>query len=82
MMTIEIFFFAFATYFITDIVWTKYTQSVARSDILASCLWSAIIPVLSALLVWQYIFNPYALIPMAMGAAAGTWVAMTYLKKV
>jgi len=82
MMTIEIFVFAFFTYFILDIVWTKYTQAVAQSDILGACCWSAVIPVLSALLVWQYILNPYALIPMALGAATGTWFAMTYLKKV
>ena len=73
---------AFVGYALIDIVWAKYTQTIARDQVVAACIWSAIVPVLSAGLVFGYLANPWLLIPMAAGAAAGTWIGMRYMPDV
>lgn len=80
-MTIGLFVTVFLTYVILDIAWTKYTVSIAKNRKLPAALWAGVIPVLSAFLVLQYVENNWVLIPMALGGAAGTWFAMTYMKE-
>jgi len=67
----------FFAYVILDIVWAKYTLAIARNNKVPAAFWSAIVPVLSALVVIQYVTNPWLLIPMALGGAVGTWIAMS-----
>lgn len=76
----ELFFTAFFSYVFLDIAWAKYTQSIAKDKKVNACIWAAIVPVISAFLVFQYISNPFVLIPMALGGATGTWIAMEYMK--
>lgn len=79
MNDLMLFVIVFFIYVVLDIAWTKYTQSIANNNKLKACVWAAIIPVLSAVLVLQYTSNNYAIIPMALGGAFGTWIAMTYI---
>lgn len=80
MISVELFFAVFCAYVLLDIAWAKYTQAISKDKKFDACFWSAVVPVISAFLVIQYVSNTFVLIPMALGAATGTWIAMTYIK--
>lgn len=78
MMSLDLFLFVMVTYILIDIAYAKYTQAVAKNKILAASIWSSVIPVMTAILVLQYVNNIYVLIPMAIGAFIGTYLALKY----
>lgn len=80
MISTELFVAVFLAYVVLDIAWAKYTQAISKDKKLDACFWSAVVPVISAFLVIQYVSNIFVLIPMSLGAATGTWIAMTYIK--
>ena len=77
-MTIKLFLFVMLLYVVIDIVWAKYTQAIAKNNVLAASSCATIIPILSAFVVLQYIHNIYVLIPMAIGSFIGTYIALKY----
>ena len=77
---IEQFLMVFFIYIIIDIAYDLYTKSVAQDKILSASMWAAIIPVLTAYLVLQYIDNASLFIPMMLGAFVGTYIALKWFK--
>lgn len=66
--------------FLLDFVWAEYTKAIAaRSAYVASALSSVLIG-LSGFVAINYVEDHWALIPAAIGAFAGTFVSLRYLK--
>ena len=66
-------FFAFI---VLDVVWARYMIALSDRKVRSACLWSMVIPLLSGWITVQYVDNNWMLIPAALGAGVGTWLAM------
>lgn len=72
------FVIVFVAMFALDFVWALYTQAVTASAALRASMWATAITVLSGLGQIGYTHDPWLLIPAALGAFAGTFIALTY----
>lgn len=61
-----------------DLAYAKWNIEVSRGRTLRACFWSAICPVLGFASMWICLTEVSALIPSALGCAAGTWLAMRW----
>jgi len=67
------------TFFCTlaaDYAWARYTAGIAGRDARRASLWSAVIILLSACTVVAYTTNRWMVVPAALGAYVGTFVAV------
>jgi hypothetical protein len=67
----------FFAYVLLDIIWAEYTKAVASKKRLMASLWSAIIPVMTTILVVAFISNMWLLTAAACGAFVGTWLSLS-----
>ena len=67
----------FFAYVLLDIIWAEYTKAIASKKRLMASLWSAIIPVMSAILFVTFIANMWLLTAAACGAFVGTWLSLS-----
>lgn len=67
----------FFAYVLLDIIWAEYTKAIASKKRLMASLWSAIIPVMSAVLFVTFISNMWLLTAAACGAFVGTWLSLS-----
>lgn len=67
---------AFAALFITDICWALYVRRVKDGHVLKSACWAVVLFLSGAVAVISYTTNPWLLIPAAVGAFAGTVLAV------
>lgn len=63
-----------------DITYTQYTIHSARLNARHAAWWSVAIVLLVGANVISYTQNPWLLIPAAVGAFLGTWVAIDFQK--
>jgi hypothetical protein len=61
---------------ITDIMWTKYTISVASRAPVSAGIYSAMIIIMGAVTVVSYTEDHTMVIPAALGAFVGTYLAV------
>jgi hypothetical protein len=66
----------FTTVAIADLAWTRYNQSVTARAAHRASTWSAVIVILGAVTFFGYVENRWMVIPAALGAYAGTYIAM------
>jgi hypothetical protein len=59
-----------------DIIWAKYIAAVAKKLRYTAAGWSAAIALTGGLTAIQYIHNPWLLLPLALGSAAGTAIGI------
>lgn len=67
---------AFIAVFVLDLCWTFYVKSVQNSEVLKSGLWAAVLFVTAGFATLFYVKDPWLLIPSAIGAFAGTSLAV------
>jgi hypothetical protein len=66
----------FAALFALDFVWAKYTFAMTEKRPILSGAYASGLIVLSGAAAVGYTQNPWLLIPAALGAFCGTWVAV------
>lgn len=76
--------FVFFDLIAVDFCWAKYTKHIADSKAMPAAFWSMAIMLLGAFAIISYMSNPILLIPAALGAWVGTYIAVspTFLEKV
>jgi hypothetical protein len=78
-MTLALFWkclFVFIDLIAVDFCWAKYTKKVSDSNAPRAAFWSMSIMILGAFAVISYMTNPWLLIPAALGAWCGTYMAV------
>lgn len=66
---------AFLAMFVLDLVWAGYTMAMVERKVAVASVCASAIQLCSALVVIGYTTNRWLLIPVALGAFAGTYVA-------
>lgn len=66
---------------VTDVCWALYTKSTATDKAFPAACWAVALFVLGAVTVVSYTTNPVLLIPAAVGAFIGTYIAIDGGKK-
>jgi hypothetical protein len=69
----------FVVYVFFDILYALYVICVSRRQALAASAISAVLYSLGAYGVMNYLHNPWYLIPLAIGAFLGTYIAVKYM---
>lgn len=69
----------FVVYIFFDILYALYVICVSRQQAIAASAISAVLYSLGAYGVMNYLHNPLYLIPLAIGAFIGTYVAVKYM---
>ena len=77
MLYLETFLLVFAT----DILYTYYLRAVTTNKILWATFWSMVVTLTASVAVINYTENHWTLIASVLGAGAGTYVGMRYIKK-
>ena len=70
---------AFAAMFALDLVFAPYIAAVAAREAAAAGGWASAIAICNAFVVVSYVKDRRMIVPVALGAFAGTWVAVNYL---
>lgn len=68
----------FAALFALDFVWARYTNAITAQRELAASLYAAALIILSGIAAVVYTTEPLMLVPAALGAFAGTYVAVKW----
>ena len=71
----------FVLVFATDILYTYYLRAVTTNKILWATFWSMVVTLTASVAVINYTENHWTLIASVLGAGAGTYVGMRYIKK-
>lgn len=79
LLQVVVAFFALVA---TDIFWAQYVRKVADKLPLASSIWAVALFGSGAVAVIGYTANPWLVLPSAIGAFVGTYVAVWYEKKI
>jgi hypothetical protein len=69
----------FVVYVFFDILYALYVICVSRQQALSASAISAVLYSLGAYGVMNYLHNPWYLIPLAIGAFIGTYIAVKYM---
>lgn len=73
--------FVFLSTLLVDIVWAYYFIKIAQKKPHQAGILSILIALTSAYVTISYVLNPYFLIPVAIGAYIGTYLAVKRHKK-
>jgi hypothetical protein len=68
----------FIAAFVVDIVWVFYIRGIARLKTLVAASWAAVLALIGCFMVVSYVENPFYIIPVALGAFFGTYLAIWY----
>ena len=71
----------FLLVFATDILYTYYLKAVTTNKIWHATFWSMVVTFTASIAVINYTENHWTLISSLLGAGAGTYVGMRYIKK-
>ena len=74
---IETFLLVFAT----DILYTYYLRAVTTNKVLWATFWSMVVTLTASIAVINYTENHRTLIASLLGAGAGTYVGMKFIRK-
>lgn len=66
----------FLAMLLTDYLYAKWTVSVATQHAAGAFWYGALIIACSALTIVEYTKNPWLVIPAALGAGVGGWIAV------
>lgn len=66
----------FLSTLLADFAWTKYNMESAAKRPHPAAFWSTLIILFGAFNIVSYTTNHWLLIPAALGAYAGTWIAV------
>lgn len=66
----------FVAALLTDIVWARYTLAVTAKNRWTSAGWSLGIFTMGAIGITAYVSNIWLLVPVALGGATGTFLAV------
>lgn len=66
----------FGAMFALDFVWAHYTRAVQSHRALAAAWWAVAILIFNGIAQIAYIHDPWMLLPAALGAFGGTYLAM------
>ena len=69
----------FVVYVLFDILYALYVLCVSRQQAVAAAGISAVLYSLGAYGVMTYLHNPLYLVPLALGAFLGTYIAVKYM---
>jgi uncharacterized membrane protein YfcA len=72
-------FTVFVVYVFFDILYALYVLCVSRRQAVAASLISSVLYSLGAYGVMNYLHNPWYLVPLALGAFIGTYIAVKYM---
>mgnify|MGYP000163770138 CR=1 FL=1 len=61
---------------LADVAWTRYNMAVTRGAPLPAATWSVVILLLGAISFFGYVEDRWMVVPAALGAFVGTYVAM------
>ena len=68
----------FVALFVLDVFWTRYTAAVTVAHPTRASTYSALIVLANGVAVMIYASEPLMILPAALGAFAGTWVAVKW----
>jgi hypothetical protein len=71
----------FVAMFALDFVWAFYTKAIQRHAATAAASWAVGIILFSGFSQIAYTHEPWLLLPAALGAFAGTFIAVLIAKK-
>lgn len=71
---IAVWLYVFILMFALDMVWALYTQAMITASPVRASTFAALIQLLSAALVLEYVHDPMLIVPAVAGAFAGTYV--------
>jgi len=71
---------AFFGLFVLDLIWAVYTKHIIGKSPWLASFWSSIIILLNGTITVAYVGRPWLLIPAALGAFIGTFVAVKWIK--
>jgi hypothetical protein len=74
-MKLLLWFGVLGATFVLDLVWAKYTQAVTERQPMRAAVLSALIFVIGGSVVSAYVHDSEMLVPAAIGAFVGTYVA-------
>lgn len=69
----------FVVYVVFDVLYALYVICVSRRQAIAASLISSVLYSLGAFGVMSYLQNAWYLIPLALGAFLGTYIAVKYM---
>lgn len=61
---------------VSDFIWAHYISAIAGGERLAAANWGAVVIVLGAFIVVSYVSDRRLIIPAAIGAWIGTYLAV------
>lgn len=64
----------FVAVFVLDILWALYIKRVGRGDRIKAANLAAVLYVLGAFVITEYVGNPWMLVPAVVGSWLGTYV--------
>lgn len=70
---------AFLAMFALDVVFAPYIAAVAAKQAVAASVWAAGISFCNVFVAVSCVKDRRLVVPVVLGAFAGTWVAVTYL---
>ena len=72
---------SFGSMMLLDLIWVKYTHAMMQHRPLAAGIWAAGIALCMAVITLNYVENAWMIIPTAVGAFAGTYIATRWEAK-
>ena len=80
-MTTSVFLTIFFVMFFYDVIWARYAVDASKEDLIMTPFWAGTMPFFIAYFSREYVNSYEAAIPASLGAIAGTYVSLKYLKK-
>jgi hypothetical protein len=75
------FIFVFLLVTFVDFIWAKYIAHIAKSHAIKASLYSGLLTLISSLVTIAYVGDHRMIIPAALGALVGTYLAVKLDKK-
>jgi hypothetical protein len=68
----------FAAMFSLDLIWARYTYALTKRQPLGSSISAVGIVFANSVVTLGYVSDPWMILPAALGAFTGTWVAVRF----
>ena len=76
-----IWILVFVATMITDALWTVCVSSIAKNQKYKASISSMLLALFAGAMVLLYVYNPWLLIPQALGGGLGTYLTVVYQAK-
>lgn len=67
--------------FVTDVVYTFYLRAIYQHHTLQACAWASVVTTIGGVIIINYTASIWSIAAAAVGAFAGTFVSMKYVRK-